>query len=149
MRRRAYLAGVGAASLASLAGCTAFSEVAMDLFGDEPYDIGMTRNSFQPATFEASVGERVVWKNTSESVHTITAYEEGLPDGAAYFATGDFESEQAARDAWDDAGEGGFSTRETFSHTFEVPGTYAYCCIPHEFDGDENPRMVGTIEITE
>ncbi|WP_247731374.1 cupredoxin domain-containing protein [Halovivax limisalsi] len=149
MRRRAYLAGLGTVSLTSLAGCTAFGEVATDLFGGEPYDIGMTRNKFTPKTYAATVGERVVWKNTSESVHTITAYEGGLPDGAAYFATGGFESEQAAREAWNRSGEGGFSTRDTFAHTFEVPGTYGYCCIPHEFDGDENPRMVGSIEVTE
>jgi len=35
-------------------------------------------------------------------------------------------------------------TSDTFSHTFDVPGTYSYVCIPHE-----TSSMVGTVIVEE
>ena len=149
MRRRAYLAGATATTLA-LAGCTALDEAAESVFGsDETYDIGMSRMTFEPDEYETTVGETVVWRNTSESTHTVTAYEGSVPAEAEYFASGGYETEADARDAWIDRAGGGFDTGETFSHTFEVAGTYAYFCIPHEIDGDGNVHMVGTIVVRE
>ncbi|WP_254862172.1 cupredoxin domain-containing protein [Halovivax gelatinilyticus] len=149
MRRRAFLATGGSAGLLALSGCTAVGDAADALFGGAEYDIGMSRNAFDPERYEATVGERVVWKNTSESVHTITAYESSIFDTAEYFASGGYESEQEARDAWHSTGGGGFDTRETYAHTFETPGEFPYCCIPHEFDGNDDVRMVGTVVVTE
>ena len=149
MRRRAYLAGATATTLA-LAGCAALDEAAESVFGDDDeYDIGMSRMTFEPDEYVTTVGETVVWRNTSESTHTVTAYEGSVPDEAEYFASGGYETEAAARAAWMDRSGGGFDTGETYSHTFEVPATYAYFCIPHEIDGDGNVHMVGTIEVRE
>ncbi|WP_290817145.1 plastocyanin/azurin family copper-binding protein [Halovivax sp.] len=149
MRRRAYLAGVGATGVAALAGCTALADTADDLFGGEPYDIGMSRHSFEPEEYETTVGDPVVWKNTSEADHTVTAYEDGLPEGASFFASGGYETEAEASDAyWNNFG-GAFSTGETYEHTFEVPGTYAYYCVPHEKDGRGDGRMMGLVHVEE
>lgn len=149
MRRRAYLAGAGSASIVALAGCTALADAADEFLGSEAYDIGMSRHSYEPAEYEATVGEPVVWKNTSEARHTVTAYEGSIPDGASYVASGDFESEADARDGWNDSFGGKIDTGETFEYTFEVPGSYAYFCIPHEFDGRDDAWMTGLVEVTE
>jgi len=135
MHRRAFLA-TGAATLAS--GCLGV------LAGDDDYDIGMSSMAFEPETIEVPVGTEVVWRNTNSRAHTVTAYESALPEGADFFATGGFESEDAAREAWRDDGSGNIYGGETFSYTVEVPGTYDYFCIPHESGG-----MVGRIEVTE
>ncbi|GAB3030929.1 cupredoxin domain-containing protein [Natronobiforma cellulositropha] len=143
MHRRAYIASLGTVIAAALAGCTALGDVGEELFGAE-YDIGMSRNEFLPETFETTVGEPVVWKNTSGADHTVTALERSLPDGAAYFASGGFEDEDTARAAWHDSFGGRIAPRETYTHTFEVPGTYGYICEPHVGGG-----MIGTVVVTE
>ncbi len=142
MRRRAFLASVGGTAVTvSVAGCLGSGGSGT---ADDEYDIGMSTSAFRPAEFAVAPGTTVVWKNTSKSTHTVTAYESGIPDEADFFASGGFESTQAARDGWLKNSGGGFSSNETYEHTFTVPGTYEYFCIPHEKTG-----MVGTIEVTE
>ncbi|AFK20927.1 copper-binding protein (plasmid) [Haloferax mediterranei ATCC 33500] len=103
--------------------------------------VGMTEElGFDPKTIEVPVGTTVTFDNTSSIGHSVTAYEDKIPDGAAYFATGGFDSEQAAKDAYPD--KGNLEAGETYEHTFETKGTYEYYCIPHEMNG-----MVGTIEV--
>lgn len=141
MKRRAFLRTTafttGLATAVSTAGC---------LTGAQEYDVGMQSNAFVPDTIEISVGEEVVWKNTGSRNHTVTAYENSLPDGAEYFASGEHSSEQEARDSWSKQVEGGGTMQpdDVFRHTFEVPGTYHYFCIPHEPAG-----MTGTVVVTE
>lgn len=102
----------------------------------------MGSNFFCPETIRISTGQTVRWRNTGSRPHTVTAYRSGIPDGAEYFASGGFETPDAARTAWDDSpGDWGAIRRgETFSHQFSVPGTYEYFCVPHERRG-----MVGTV----
>ncbi|HMB51576.1 MAG TPA: plastocyanin/azurin family copper-binding protein [Natronoarchaeum rubrum] len=141
MKRRAYLAAVGSATAAGLSGCTVLG-FGSDGGGD--YDIGMSANAFRPDTYEVSVGDTVVWRNTSSRGHSITAYEDNIPEDAEYFATGGHESQSEAEDAWTDSRSGNIQRGETFEHTFEVPGEYGYYCIPHVPQG-----MDGTIVVTE
>lgn len=143
MQRRVYLAGLGSAALSGIAGCAALGDSEREPCSGDGCDVGMTRNAFVPEEYEVGVGETVVWRNTSSSDHTVTAYEDAVPEEADYFASGGYESEREARGAWD-RGRGGFGPRETYEHTFDVPGTYGYLCIPHEAGG-----MVGTIVVTE
>ena len=139
MDRRAFLAVSATALTAGFAGCTGQSREQSN------YDIGMSSNAFlQPDGFEPRVGEPVVWRNTGSRTHTVTAYQSSLPAGAAYFASGGFEREKAARDAWFGGGGGGIAGGETYEHTFEVPGQYDYFCIPHERGG-----MVGQFTVVE
>jgi len=136
MHRRAFLAS-GVAVAAAVAGCSAE--------GNEPtddYDVGMSTDSFRPTTLTVDVGDTVVWKNTSKQGHTVTAYEDDIPDDAAYFATGDFDSQSAAEDAWVGGAGGRLAQGETYRHTFEVPGDHRYYCIPHEEIG-----MAGVITV--
>ncbi|MFP4189239.1 MAG: plastocyanin/azurin family copper-binding protein [Halobacteriales archaeon] len=142
MKRRTLLA-TGAGALASLSGCLSVMGE-RNLCDGEGCDVGMRRMAFVPETFEVTVGDTVGWRNTSGADHTVTAYEGGIPDEAEFFASGDFSSEQEARDAWYDDRGGRIGVRDTYEHTFEVPGTYSYFCIPHERGG-----MVGQVVVKE
>ncbi|MFB6160642.1 MAG: plastocyanin/azurin family copper-binding protein [Haloferacaceae archaeon] len=138
MRRRRFLATVGASGAAALPGCAALGATGVD------YDVGMTAVAFDPPALSVAVGDEVVWYNNSSRGHTVTAYEDALPEGADYFASGGYDSEAAARRAWREEIGGKLGNGDTFRHTFEVPGVYEYLCIPHEQAG-----MVGRIEVTE
>ena len=98
--------------------------------------------TYDPKDVTVSSGTTVVWKNVGTVGHSVTAYEEKIPDGAEYFASGGFDSMQAARSNYPSQGEvqGG----ETYEHTFETAGTYEYFCIPHETAG-----MKGTVTVEE
>lgn len=137
-RRRAVI-GAGALVVSSaLAGCTGGGDGA----GDER-TIEMTDDlKFDPANPKVRVGGTVIWENIGSVKHTVTAYQDRIPDDAAYFASGGFDTEEAARDAYPDKGD--IPEGESYEHTFEVKGTYEYFCIPHEDAG-----MTGTIEIAE
>ncbi|UIO98524.1 plastocyanin/azurin family copper-binding protein [Halobaculum sp. CBA1158] len=139
MNRRRFLAAVGAGASATLAGCSVIDPSA----AADDYDVGMTAEAFRPYEITVSVGDTVVWDNTSTRAHSVTAYEEEIPAEAEYFATGGFDSEAAAREAWD-GNEGAITNGQRFSHTFEVAGDYTYFCIPHEGAG-----MVGVVRVEE
>jgi len=135
--RRRLLAAVGTATAIGAAGCLAF--------GWDRETVGMTADGFVPETVTIQPGETVVWENTSSRRHTVTASSrEALPDDAAFFASGGYDSYSEAKDAWDDEFGGQIDTDETYSHTFEVPGTYPYVCIPHVDGG-----MTGTVIVEE
>jgi plastocyanin len=131
--RRRVLAALGTAATAGLAGCAS-------VFATSEYDVGMRTQAFAPKTLQVDPGTTVVWRNTSTRGHTVTAYEDTLPDGVDFFASGGYESEAAAREAWQETSGGRLETDDTFEHTFESPGQYSYVCLPHEEGG-----MVGTI----
>ena len=137
--RRQVLGALGVTGVASLAGCTALVTGS----GDD-FDIGMTANAFNPPEITVSVGETVVWHNTSARGHTVTAYENAIPEEADYFASGGFDGESAAREAWRDGLGGKIDSGESFRHTFEVAGRHDYVCIPHEQAG-----MVGAVIVEE
>jgi len=139
MHRRRFLLGIAGVASVGTAGCLSSGAGAS---GD--YDVGMGASSFEPPSLEVAAGETVVWRNTNSRAHTVTAYEDLIPADADYFASGDYASEQAARDAFFDAFGGAIASREEYEHTFTVPGEYQYFCVPHEKAG-----MVGSITVTE
>jgi plastocyanin len=96
--------------------------------------------TFVPKRIQISKGTTVTWKNVGSIAHSVTAYGDKIPDGAAYFASGGFDSESAASNAYPD--EGAIAGGESYEHTFETAGTYEYYCIPHELSG-----MVGSIKV--
>jgi len=102
---------------------------------------------FDPDSLTIAPGDTVVWENVGTIGHSVTAYEEDLPDGADYWASGGFDSEAAARDAYSGTGSleetGNVAGGESWSHTFETEGVHQYFCIPHEAAG-----MVGEIEVS-
>jgi len=108
---------------------------------DADHVIDMTAVAFEPAELTVSAGDTVAWVHAGGEAHTVTAVGEGIPDGATYWASGDFESEDAARTGWED-GEGAVQSGQHYVHTFEATGTHEYVCIPHEGAG-----MTGTITV--
>lgn len=139
MERRAFLAAASASAVSGLAGCSALGSNS-----DGSADVSMRAVVFDPEEYTVEVGDEVVWDNPSTRAHTVTAYEDAIPSEADYFASGGFDGEAAAREAWEDDFGGAVRNGETYSHTFEVPGRYEYVCIPHEQGG-----MVGTIVVEE
>lgn len=137
MRRRAFLAAAGAAATA-LAGCSRDRSAA-----EGSYDVGMSSARFRPGTIAVAPGTTIVWRNTSGVAHTVTAVASALPAGAAFFASGGFDDEPSARDAWLQRSGGAIEPGETYRHRFDEPGAYRYVCIPHEQSG-----MVGTVRVT-
>ena len=117
--------------------------------GTEAADATVDMNDnlkFDPDSITVSAGDTVVWENVGQVGHSVTAYEEKIPDDAEYFASGGFDSEETAKSEYaaGDAESGDIPGGESYRHTFEVPGTYEYFCIPHEMSG-----MVGTITVEE
>jgi plastocyanin len=139
MDRRTFLAGATSVTAVGLAGCTALGG-GTDAPSD--YDVGMGSAFFRPEVVEIAAGESVVWANTGNRRHTVTAYQGQYPDGAEFFASGGFETEEAAVDGWQDGFEGHISPGATYERTFEIPGEYHYYCIPHEPSG-----MVGKVVV--
>ena len=68
---------------------------------------------FAPASLTISPGDTVVWTNGDDRDHSISA------------ADGSFKS-------------GNIGAGQSYSHTFDKPGTYPYACSYH-------PRETGTI----
>lgn len=149
--RRAYLTAVSTLGAVGLAGCVSIlgSERDIARYAGEEYDIGMTRNAFVPDEYEISIGETVVWKNTSGAMHTITAYERALPEGGEFFASGGYATQKEAEEAWDQSLGGGIDRSETFEHTFKAPGSYSYYCIAHEVSGQGVGKQIGIVRVTE
>ena len=143
MNRRKFLettAIIATGSVAILAGCASETgDEADSTQTKSPAETntvqmvsGNTNYYFDPIGLFIEKGETVTWKSKS-GAHTSTAYEKGtgpatvtrVPDGASSWNSGFISG-------------GG----QTFEHTFEVPGTYDYFCIPHKSLG-----MVGRIVV--
>ncbi len=125
MRRRGFIRKSLIAGSAGLTGClggeSGNSEVVMT--GDL---------NFSPSTATISSGRIVKWVNNSSVDHTVTAYMDRIPEGARYFASGGFSSEQKARAR---VIQGLIPPGGEYSHRFNEEGIYEYFCIPHESSG--------------
>ncbi|MDX1655240.1 MAG: plastocyanin/azurin family copper-binding protein, partial [Candidatus Competibacteraceae bacterium] len=88
--------------------------------------------TFEPQRVEIVQGETVLWKNTSQVMHTVTA----IPDKAQD------KAHVALPEGAEPFGSGNLQPGDRFRHTFQVPGEYRYFCIPHEALG-----MVGTVVV--
>ena len=138
--RRRVISSLAAAVGVGLAGCSGGDG------GDGGGNVVDMTNElvFEPRTITVSVGDTVTWENVGTVGHSVTAYEDSIPDGAAYWASGGFDAEQAARDAYTvgDPDAGDVPGGESYSQTFETAGTHEYFCIPHE-----SADMLGTVEV--
>ena len=70
---------------------------------------------FSPTSLKIKAGTAVTWINQDEEPHTVVSETELFRSG-------------------------GVDTNETFTYTFDKPGTYRFICTIH-------PRMVGTIVV--
>ncbi|WP_256947000.1 DUF5059 domain-containing protein, partial [Halobacterium hubeiense] len=110
---------------------------------DADHVVDMTAVAYEPAELTVQVGDKVAWTHAGGEPHTVTAYEDDVPDDAAYWASGGFESQDAAASGWEN-GEGAVTSGESYVHTFETAGEHGYYCIPHE-----TLDMVGTVVVEE
>jgi len=106
---------------------------------DADHVVEMQAVAFEPAELTIEAGDTVAWNHAGGEAHNAVAYEAEIPDGATYWASGGFESEDAAVEGWDN-GQGAVQSGQSYVHTFETTGEHAYYCVPHEAAG-----MVGTI----
>lgn len=135
MNRRQVLRLGGAALVATVsAGCSSAGGSSGATAVSMTDDFG-----FDPKRVTISAGSTVKWTNDSDVGHTVTAYEDRIPADADYFASGGFDSERTARN---DVSGGLLASGEAYEHTFDVPGTFEYVCIPHESSG-----MTGTVVV--
>ncbi len=88
--------------------------------GGQNVTVMMQDNYFSPANITVPVGTTVTWVQSGNNPHTTTSYD-GL---------------------WDSGILPGGSG-QSFSFTFNQPGTYTYFCRPHEAQG-----MVGSVTVT-
>lgn len=86
---------------------------------------------FVPDKVTIHAGQTVVWKNTASSAHTV------VDDPAKAKNKADVSLPAGATPIDVKVAPG-----KTYSHTFTVPGTYKYVCVPHESKG-----MKGTVEV--
>lgn len=128
--------------LRAMTGGTAASVAAGEAGAQEQQTIDMTDALvYEPAEATVPPGTTVVWENVGTVGHSVTAYEDEIPEEAEFFASGGpFDSEDAARQAYPDQGD--IAGGETYEYTFETEGEFGYFCIPHESAG-----MVGTITV--
>ena len=88
--------------------------------------------TFEPTEITIRVGDKVEWRNRTLLTHTVTvdaritadASNMELPEGARPFNSAAIPAGQV------------------FRHTFTVPGTYRYLCLPHA-----GQKMFGTVVV--
>jgi plastocyanin len=74
------------------------------------------RYAYTPKTVYVNVGESVTWTNDSDAPHTVDS------------------------DTGDEMESGNFTEDQTFEHTFDATGTFAYHCDIHDY-------MKGTVVV--
>jgi len=83
----------------------------------ETINIQINNYAFNPAELEINQGDTVIWTNMDSVKHTVTS------------------------DSGDELDSSLLSSDETYSHTFNEAGEFAYHCTPH-------PMMKGKIIVT-
>ncbi|MFB6176791.1 MAG: plastocyanin/azurin family copper-binding protein, partial [Halobaculum sp.] len=111
---------------------------------DDATVVDMKAVKFAPKSVTVSVGDTVAFVHSAGEAHTVFAYEDKLPEGASYWASGGFGSESAAKTGWEEKKKGGVVGGQAYVHTFETAGEHGYYCAPHEMAG-----MVGTVVVEE
>ena len=147
MRRRTFLRTVSTVAAVTTATAAMPGSVVAAAEQGTTHTVEMTDGLvFEPDSLAIEAGDTVVFDNVGGVGHSVTAYEDSLPEGADYWASGGFDSEDAARSADSATGSivdtGNVANGESWKHTFETEGVHEYFCIPHE-----GAEMVGQIEV--
>ena len=108
---------------------------------DADHVVEMSAVAFEPEQLTVSQGDTVAWTYNAGEPHNVAAYADEIPEAADYWASGGFDTEEAARTGWEN-GEGAIQSGQSYVHTFETTGTHEYLCIPHEAAG-----MVGSVTV--
>ncbi|WP_020221283.1 plastocyanin/azurin family copper-binding protein [Halarchaeum acidiphilum] len=128
MRRRSYLASLGALGASALAGCggrsapsTSTTSLPPDTVECDLVDYAFRPGTHEPLTIDAGTTVRFVWKTSG---HNIVPKRQ--PDGADWAGVPEI-----------------YTAGHTDDYTFTVPGRYRIVCEPHVDLG-----MVGNIVVT-
>jgi plastocyanin len=108
---------------------------------DADHVVDMNAVAFDPESLTIQQGDTVAWTHAGGEAHSVSAYEDSIPEAASYWASGDFDSESAAREGWEN-GVGYVQSGQSYVRTFETTGTHEYFCIPHEAAGMEGKVIV-------
>jgi plastocyanin len=111
---RIAVAVVAGALTLTLAACNGETDDGDAAAGD--VEVEVLDNSFSPADAEVTVGDTVLWTNEGQAPHTVT-FEDGPNSGQ-------------------------LAVGESFEHTFDETGEFAYVCTIH-------PGMEGTVTVTD
>lgn len=96
-------------------------------------EVAVVDSSFQPASLTVTAGEAVTWTSSGSLPHTVTS------------SSGAFDSNPDCA-SFSDGGSGAcMDNGETYSFTFDAPGTYAYYCKLHGTSAGGG--MAGTIVV--
>jgi plastocyanin len=148
MRRRDFIRTAGGVAGTAAAATAASGSAVAATENGATHTVEMEGVQFTPDRIEVAPGDTVVFENVGQAGHSVTAYEDSIPEGADYWASGGFDSEDAARDAYTPTGSledtGNVAGGESWSYTFETEGTHKYFCKPHEA-----ADMVGEVVVTE
>ncbi len=87
--------------------------------------VGMTDMAFTPARIVVKAGQKIVWKDSSQTVHNV------IDDAGKAINKADVQLPPGTKPFGSDFLQPG----QTFSHVFTVPGTYRYVCTLHELNG--------------
>jgi len=99
--------------------------------------VTMSDMGFMPKTLVVSVGDKVIWKNTSEVTHNVIA------DPAKALYRVDVKLPSGVRPFGSEYLQPG----QSFSRTFDVPGIYHYVCTLHEGSGMNGVIIVRGSEV--
>ena len=107
----------------------------------DPFVTMTSDHLFAPNEVLVEPGTRIVFTNEDDEPHSVTAYQDAIPDDATYFSSGDLTSEADAREK---VGDALVVPGESYEVSLDKPGSYEYFCIPHEDHG-----MKGRIVVEE
>jgi plastocyanin len=97
-------------------------------------EVEVVDSAFEPATLTIAAGEEVTWSHSGSLPHTVTSSDGSFPDSNPDCAS------------FSDGGSGAcMDNGETYSFTFDSPGTYAYYCKLHGTSAGGG--MAGTIVV--
>ncbi len=133
LRHRIWPAPLAVAVSLLLAACGTSGPAYEDPGPDVAAAVDMTPAlTFEPAEITVRVGDKVEWRNRTLLTHTVTADPRITADAS------NVELPQGARPFNSAAIPAG----QVFRHTFTVPGTYRYLCMPHA-----GQKMFGTVVV--
>lgn len=134
--RRSLLGGFSGVVFGGLSGCVSNS---VQPTGDVTIRITQDQQ-FEPNRIDIERGSTVVWSHEGRGMHSVTAFQDSIPDPDAYFASGGATSEFRARLLYPLVGA--LAPGDGYANPFEIRGSYRYFSIPGEDIG-----MTGEITV--
>jgi plastocyanin len=91
-------------------------------------------SDFIPKELTVKVGDIVIWTNNDSRTHYITTMKHNYPGQNLAEGIEDEEEEEEEEDDDTFFSSSDINPGETFSYSFNKPGTYKYFCFPHPIE---------------